>query len=85
MKLVKLLEYLVERRRTLGIAMLVVMGLLVAVDFLIPPAYTRFPWDSIGGFAAFYGLVSCVLIIIVSKWLGYVLLYRDEGYYDDDE
>jgi hypothetical protein len=28
--------------------------------------------------------VSCVLIIVVSKLLGYALLYRPEDYYDDE-
>jgi hypothetical protein len=85
MKLGKILEYLVARRRALTYLMLVVMAALVLADIIIEPAYTRFPWDGIGGFAAFYGFVSCVLIIVISKWLGYGLLYRNEDYYDDDE
>ena len=85
MKLGQILEYLVERRRALSWLMLAVMALLVLADIIIEPPYTRFPWDGIGGFAAFYGFVSCVLIIVISKVLGYRLLYRDEDYYDDDE
>ena len=85
MKLGKILEYLVERRQALTWLMLVVMALLVLADIIIEPAYTRFPWDAIGGFAAFYGFISCVLIIVISKLLGYRLLYRNEDYYDDDE
>lgn len=85
MKLGKILEYLVARRRALTYLMLVVMALLVLADIVIPAAYTRFPWDGIGGFAAFYGFISCVLIIVISKALGYGLLYRNEDYYDDDE
>ena len=85
MKLGKILEYLVERRRALTYLMLVVMALLVLADIIIPPAYTRFAWDDVGGFAAFYGFISCVLIIVISKALGYGLLYRNEDYYDDDE
>lgn len=84
MKLGRILEFLVEKRRALTWLMLVVMGVLVAVDIIVPPAYTRFPWDGVGGFAAFYGFVSCILIIVVSKALGYGLLYRSEDYYDDD-
>jgi uncharacterized membrane protein len=85
MKLGKILEYLVERRQALTWLMLAVMALLVLADIIIEPAYTRFAWDGIGGFAAFYGFVSCVLIIVISKVLGYRLLYRNEDYYDDDE
>lgn len=80
-----ILEYLVAHRVTLRWLMLVLMALLVIVDFLVPPDYTRFPWDGIGGFAAFYGLISCILIIVVSKALGYALLYRKEDYYERAE
>ncbi|PWG65135.1 hypothetical protein [Sediminicurvatus halobius] len=79
----RILEALVARRRPLRNATLVVMALLVLVDLFKEPAYERFPWDGIGGFIAFYGFISCVLIIVVSKALGYAFLYRREDYYDD--
>jgi hypothetical protein len=37
----------------------------------------------IPGFYAVYGLVSCILIIVVSKWIGKHAIQRDEGYYTD--
>lgn len=77
------LEYLVKNARTLTWAMLALMALLVVTDWLIPTGYGRFPFDTIGGFGALYGFVSCVLIIVVSKLLGYAFLYRPEDYYDD--
>jgi uncharacterized membrane protein len=79
----KFLEYLVKNARTLTWMMLALMAALVIADVLIPTGYGRFPWDTIGGFGAFYGFVSCVLIIVVSKLLGYALLYRSEDYYND--
>jgi len=79
----RFLEALVENRRTLRRIMYVVLVLLVVLDLLIPTGYGRFPWDGIGGFGAVYGFVACVLIIVVSKALGYALLYRSENYYDD--
>jgi len=78
-----LLEWMVQNRRTLRRIMYGVLALLVVLDILIPTGYGRFPWEGIGGFGAFYGFVSCVLIIVVSKALGYALLYRPEDYYDD--
>ncbi|MCC5888426.1 MAG: hypothetical protein JJT88_18475 [Gammaproteobacteria bacterium] len=83
MDLGRLLEYLVENARVLRWFAYVVMAGLVVADILIPSAYDRFPWESIGGFGAFYGFISCVLIIVISKALGYLLLYRGEDYYDD--
>jgi hypothetical protein len=35
------------------------------------------------GFGSLYGLISCVLIIVVSKLLGKLWLMRREDYYDD--
>ncbi len=83
MDLGKFLEYLVEHRRLLTWIMLAIMALLVIADIVIPPDYVRFPWDRFGGFGALYGFISCVLIIVVSKALGYGLLYKSEDYYDD--
>ena len=85
MTLARILDALVARRRLLSRITLAVMAGLVVADFLKTAKYERFPWDGVGGFAAFYGLISCVLIIVVSKALGYAFLYRKEGYYADKE
>ncbi len=79
----RLLEYLTRHAAVLRWITLAVMGGLVIADLVLPSQYDRFPWESIGGFGAFYGFVSCVVIIVVAKALGYLLLYRDEDYYDD--
>ncbi|MEQ8193517.1 MAG: hypothetical protein RIB59_03415 [Rhodospirillales bacterium] len=79
----KSLEFLVRNSITLRRISYGVLAVLVILDFLIPSKYERFPWDGIGGFGAFYGFMACVLIIVVSKLLGYVLLYQPEDYYDD--
>jgi hypothetical protein len=85
MDLGKLLEALVNRRTLLKRLMWVVLAGLVIADLLIPSKYDRFPWESIGGFGAFYGFISCVLIVVVSKALGYLALYREEDYYGETE
>jgi uncharacterized membrane protein len=80
-----ILEFLVENRRTVSRVMCGLLALLVVLDMIfIPPGYGRFPWEGLGGFGALYGFVACAAIILVSKALGYVLLYRPEDYYDDD-
>jgi uncharacterized membrane protein len=83
MKIGKFLEFLVGKARILRWIMCGILAFLVVLDLLTPAHYQRFPWDGIGGFGAFYGFVSCVLIIVVSKALGYALLYRPEDYYKD--
>ena len=42
----------------------------------------HFPFESWPAFGSVYGLVSCVLIIVVSKLVGKVWLMRREDYYD---
>ena len=83
MKIGRFLEFLVSKAKTLRWIMFGVLAFLVVLDVIIPASYERFPWDSIGGFGAVYGFVSCVLIVVVSKALGYAQLYRPEDYYDD--
>lgn len=85
MGIVRLLDYLAERRRTLVRITLVVMALLVVLDVILPAHYDRFFWETIGGFGAFYGFVSAVVLIAVAKGLGYALLYRREDYYEAGE
>jgi hypothetical protein len=85
MNLGKLLEALVARKTLLTRLMWVVLAGLVIADVMIPSKYNRFPWESIGGFGAFYGFFSCVLIVVVSKGLGYLALYREEDYYDEQD
>lgn len=83
MDLGRLLEKLVNRGRSLAIAMLALLAVLVLIDIVVPPAYVRFPWDGIGGFPAVYGFVSCLVFIAVAKGLGKLFLYQREDYYDE--
>lgn len=85
MRLSRLLQAMVRHGRTLAIMMLVIMAGLVIADLMIPSAYQRYVWDGVGGFGALYGLASCVLIIVVSKALGYAFLYKPEDYYADEQ
>ena len=56
--------------------------LLILADFIIPRHEIHFFGDKIPGFWSFFGFISCVLIIVVSKWIGHHWLVRDEDYYD---
>jgi hypothetical protein len=59
-------------------AVLVTAGALVAMavlDLLLGHG-------PVPGFWSFYGLASCVVIVLASKWLGKHALQRDEGYYE---
>lgn len=57
------------------------LALVVAIDFLVY-RHVAFLWDKLPGFSAVYGLISCILIIVVSKALGHKWLVKEEDYYD---
>jgi hypothetical protein len=53
------------------------------VDFIIPRHEVHFFGDKIPGFWSLFGFIACVLIIIISKWIGHLGLMQDESYYDE--
>ena len=57
--------------------------ILIVVDFIIPRHEIHFFGDKIPGFWSLFGFIACVLIIIVSKWIGHLGLMQDENYYDE--
>ena len=80
MKLVNMIETL--RTRTVKKIAYGILVLLVMVDFIIPRHEIHFIGDKIPGFWSIFGFIACVVIIIVSKWLGKNGLMKDEDYYD---
>tara|TARA_B100000959_G_scaffold133453_1_gene139947 strand:- start:13 stop:258 length:246 start_codon:yes stop_codon:yes gene_type:complete len=80
MSLIDIIEKL--RTKTVKKFAYIILVLLIAADFIIPRHEIHFFGDKIPGFWSLYGFISCVLIIVVSKWLGQHWLVRDEDYYD---
>ena len=80
MKLVNMIETL--RTKTVKKIAYGILVLLVMVDFIIPRHEVHFFGDKIPGFWSLFGFSACVVIIIVSKWLGKSGLMKDEDYYD---
>ena len=80
MKLVNMIEIL--RTKTVKKIAYGILVLLVMVDFIIPRHEVHFFGDKIPGFWSIFGFSACVVIIIVSKWLGKNGLMKDEDYYD---
>jgi len=80
MKLVNMIETL--RTKTVKKIAYGILVLLVIVDFIIPRHEVHFFGDKIPGFWSLFGFSACVVIIIVSKWLGKNGLMKDEDYYD---
>ena len=82
----KLLE-IVEVLRTKMVKRIAygVLILLIIVDFIIPRHEVHFFGDEIHGFWSLFGFIACVLIIVVSKWIGRLGLMQHENYYDEGD
>ncbi|MDP6173365.1 MAG: hypothetical protein QGF09_04275 [Rhodospirillales bacterium] len=67
--------------RLLWIIGLAVLALLVAGDFLVH-GHPAFGLDGTFGFYAWYGLLTCLGMVLFAKLLG-LFLKREDSYYDD--
>jgi hypothetical protein len=62
----------------------VALVLVFLSDFFVHRDHAIYIWDKIPGFGALYGFVSCVVIILVSKFIGHQGgVMQGEDYYDD--
>ncbi len=68
--------------RRLWILFVAALAITVLFDFIVD-RHGRFGLDAIFGFPAWYGLLTCVAMIIGAKALATVL-QREDTYYDHD-
>lgn len=64
-----------------------ILAVIVLAEMVLPLLFNgghadHFWFENIPAWGSLYGLVSCVAIIVVSKFLGEVWLMRREDYYD---
>lgn len=67
--------------RTLWVLLFLLCGLSIAAQLLIPDAPVHFAVERYFGFFAVLGFVSCAVLILVAKVLGF-FLKKDVTYYD---
>lgn len=60
----------------------IILILVVLSDFFVHREHAAFFWDHIPGWSALYGFISCIVIILVSKFIGHEWLLKEEDYYD---
>ncbi len=58
---------------------------LICLDLYMPVSHGDFPWSNIPAFFTVFGLVSCLIIILASKWLGHHWLQKKEDYYERND
>ena len=72
--------------KRIWITILAALIISVVLDFsLHTGGHGEFAWSGILGFFAVFGLIGCLAIILISKWLGHHWLQRKEDYYDRDD
>lgn len=62
----------------------VVAASVAAEVIFAEAAHAELVWHRWPGFDFVFGLAGSALLVVVSKWLGYLLLYRPEDYYRDE-
>ena len=70
------------KRWSVAILVLIVIAEITLPMFSHSEHAHHFWFDNIPAWGSLYGLISCVAIIVVSKFLGNVWLMRREDYYD---
>lgn len=85
MNLVKLIEFLRLRLKTVVRVCVAALILLVAGDyFLVDKSEAHLPIEGrLPGFWALFGFLGCALIIILSKWYGHAGIMTREDYYEE--
>ena len=73
--------------KRIWVVFIVALILSVLADFLLQSGegHVGFPWSRVLGFFAVFGFISCVAIVVISKFLGHHWLQRDEDYYDRND
>ena len=85
MNLLRLINFLRNRLRMVvrvGIAALVVLILLDAVPAIVDKEHAHTAAEHIPAFWAAFGLLGCLLLVIVSKTFGHLGVSTREDYYD---
>jgi hypothetical protein len=62
-----------------SLAVSVLIGILY---HLLCHPEAHFVWDNLPAFHALFGFIGCVLIIVLSKFLGHHWLMKEEDYYE---
>ena len=80
MSLLKIIE--IFRTKTIKRTAYAALILIFVIDFFIPRYEIHFIGDGIPGFWSIFGFVACILIILISKWIGRLGIMQDENYYN---
>ena len=80
--LVRLIERAQQRRALLKILFGVCLGGIVCVGLTLTPEAGHLPGDQLPLFWSCFGLLGCIGLAGVCKWIAKTFLERDTDYYD---
>ncbi len=86
MNLVRLIEWLRRRLRTVVRVCLVALALLIlwdAIPGMVDKEHAHTRIEHLPAFWSVFGFIGCAVLILVSKWFGHLGIMQDEDYYDD--
>jgi hypothetical protein len=85
MNLLRLIDFLRDHLRTvvrLAIGVVVVTALLDAIPAIVNKEHATTAVEHIPAFWSAFGLLGCLLLVIVSKTFGHLFVSTREDYYD---
>jgi len=86
MKLVKFIEFINHKKKSMLMISYIVLALIVIVDaipLIVNKEHAHTQIESLPGFWALFGFIACGVIIFFSKWYGHAGIMKPEDYYDD--
>jgi drug/metabolite transporter (DMT)-like permease len=84
MNLIRLIEFLRNRLKTVVRVCFGLLALLILVDaFLVDKEHAHTAVEHVPAFWAVFGFLGCVIIILASKWFGHAGIMTREDYYDE--
>jgi hypothetical protein len=86
MNLVRLIDFLRDRLPTVmraGLAVLVVLVVLDAVPAVVDKEHAHTALEHVPAFWTAFGLLGCLLLVVLAKILGRLGISTREDYYDE--
>ncbi|MEK6795156.1 MAG: hypothetical protein AABZ39_10285 [Spirochaetota bacterium] len=80
--IVRVIDMMKKHMRIVIIVSVVLLAALVGLSTLVDRTHTHADIEKLPAFWAIFGLVSCLVIIVVSKLLGIIGVSKREDYYD---
>jgi hypothetical protein len=81
-RLIETPEGLSSLKRWFYISLAATVVIEIAAPYVLHDEHTYFAFEHLPAWGSVYGFISCVLIIVVSKWIGKLWLMKPEDYYD---